>query len=61
MKDKTKKIKAAIMGVLYYLQQEEQEKVKVSTSKWSRSSRESIMKNRMAVQSRSFGLRWLSK
>ena len=59
--DKAKKLKAAITGVMYYLQEEENKKVKTSRNTWSRSGREIIMQNRMAVQSRSFGIHWLRK
>ncbi|MFC1887571.1 hypothetical protein ACFLYK_02050 [Candidatus Cloacimonadota bacterium] len=61
MKNRTKKLKAAIMGVIAYLQQEEQDKNKVARSTWSRSSRETIMQNRRAIQTRSFGLGWHRK
>ncbi len=51
LKDKSKKLKAAIMGVLYYLQQQEEENSKLENN-WVRSGREIIMQNRMMVQRR---------
>ena len=54
MKDKSKKLKAAIVGVLYYLQQQEEENFKPEND-WARSGREAIMHNRVVVQLR--GLR----
>ena len=61
MEDKTKKLKAAMIGVIQFLQQEKIEPVEIKHNTWARSSRETIMHNRMAVQSRSFGLRWQRK
>ena len=61
MEDKTRKLKAAITGVLYFLQQEEQENTATENNTWLRSSRETIMQNRIAVQARSFGLGWQRK
>ena len=61
MEDRTKKLKAAMMGVIYFLQQEEQEREDAADNTWSRSSRETIMQNRIAVQNRSFGLGWQRK
>ena len=55
MKDKQKKLKAAIVSVLYYLQQQEEENNSKPESNWVRSGREAIMQNRMMVQLR--GLR----
>ena len=55
LKDKSKKLKAAIMGVLYYLQQQEKENNSKPENDWARSGREAIMHNRMMVQLR--GLR----
>ena len=46
-----KKLRAAIMGVVYYLQEEEKERAKKKINRWSRFGRETIMKNRMQVQS----------
>jgi len=60
-KNKLKKIKAAITGVLYFLQQEEKMKTKTNMNVWARSSREMIMQNRMSVQGRTFGIRWNRK
>jgi len=60
-KEKMKKIKAAITGVIYFLQQEEGNKAKVNKNIWARSGREMIMQNRMSVQSRAFGIRWNRK
>ena len=54
LKDKHKKLKAAIVGVLYYLQQLEEENSKPEND-WARSGRKAIMQNRMMVQRR--GLR----
>ena len=50
-----KKLKAAIVGVLYYLQQQEDENNSKQENDWVRSGREIIMRNRMMVQFR--GLR----
>jgi len=55
LKDKQKKLKAAIMGVLYYLQEQEEEQKKVKdTSQWVLSGRKIIMRNREYVQRRGF-------
>jgi len=51
LKDKSKKLKAAIVGVLYYLQQQEEENSKPENN-WVLSGREIIMQNRMMVQRR---------
>ena len=51
-KAKQKKLKAAIMGVLYYLQQQEEENNSKLGKHWSRSGRKIIMQNRMMVQRR---------
>ncbi|MEA2096715.1 MAG: hypothetical protein U9P73_08515 [Candidatus Cloacimonadota bacterium] len=51
MNDKHKKLKAAIMGVLYYLQLQEEENSKPENN-WVKSGREIIMQNRMRVQCR---------
>jgi hypothetical protein len=61
MKDKSKKMRAAIIGVIQFLQQQENESTEISLSTWSRSGRETIMQNSIAVQSRAFGLRWQRK
>lgn len=61
MENKAKKLKAAIMGVIHFLQQEENERQETGQSNWSRSSRETIMQNRLAVQTRSFGTGWKRK
>ncbi|MDA3814622.1 MAG: hypothetical protein PF570_10270 [Candidatus Cloacimonetes bacterium] len=50
MKDKQKKLKAAIMGVLYYLQQQEKENNSKSEKQWALSGRKLIMRNREFVQ-----------
>lgn len=52
MKDKNKKLKAAIMGVLYYLQQQEDEHNSKSENQWALSGRKVIMRNREMVQRR---------
>lgn len=49
-----KKMKAAITGVLYFLQEEENHKKK-KIDLWSRFGRESIMKNRWQTQTRRLG------
>ncbi|MDP8268036.1 MAG: hypothetical protein P9L97_04845 [Candidatus Tenebribacter davisii] len=54
MIDKQKKLKAAIMGVLYYLKQQEEESAK-PVNGWARAGREEIMRNSLIVQFR--GLR----
>ena len=51
MKDKHKKLKAAIMGVLYYLQQQEEGNSEPENN-WAQSGRKIIMQNRMMVQRR---------
>lgn len=51
MKNKQKKLKAAIMGVLYYLQQQKEENSELENN-WVQSGREIIMQNRMMVQRR---------
>jgi len=51
LKDKQKKLKAAIMGALYYLQQQEEENSEPKNN-WAQSGREIIMQNRMMVQRR---------
>jgi len=52
--DKARKLKAAITGVIYYLQEEKKASAKPVQNPWSRSGREIIMQNRSAVQSRAF-------
>ena len=52
LKDKNKKLKAAIMGVLYYLQQQEEENNSKSENQWALSGRKVIMRNREMVQRR---------
>ncbi|MDP8202022.1 MAG: hypothetical protein P9M11_07760 [Candidatus Tenebribacter burtonii] len=52
MKNKSKKLKAAIMGILYYLQEQKEENNSKPKNNWVRSGREIIMKNRMMVQRR---------
>ncbi len=52
MKEKNKKLKAAIMGVLYYLQQQEEENNSKSENQWALSGRKVIMRNREMVQRR---------
>jgi len=51
--NKEKKIKAAITGVIYYLQELE-EKNKKQINYWSKVGREIIMRNNILVQRRSF-------
>ncbi len=48
--ERSKKIKAAIMGVLYYLQENEKENKK--QNRWVQTGRTMIMQNRMMVQRR---------
>ncbi|MCK4312839.1 MAG: hypothetical protein KAW88_08910 [Candidatus Cloacimonetes bacterium] len=48
--EKSKKLKAAIMGVLYYLQEQEKENNK--SNRWVQLGRELIMRNRYLVQRR---------
>jgi hypothetical protein len=43
-----KKLKAAITGVLYFLQSQEKKKIE---NKWNKSGRKTIMDNRRIVQS----------
>ena len=45
----SKKLKAAIAGVIYYLQEKERDEVK-KQNLWVQLGRESIMKNRFLVQ-----------
>jgi hypothetical protein len=52
LKDKSKKLKAAIIGVLHYLQQQEEENNSKPDKQWARSGRKIIMQNRMMVQRR---------
>ncbi|KQC08148.1 MAG: hypothetical protein APR54_04960 [Candidatus Cloacimonas sp. SDB] len=61
MEKKKKKIQAAIMGVFYYLQQQEEEKQQNNRDVWTRSGRETIMQNRIVLQSRLFGANRLRK
>lgn len=48
---KDKKLKAAIMGVLYYLREEEKNESS-DKNHWVRSGRKMIMDNQMMVQGR---------
>ncbi len=48
-----KKLKAAIMGVIYFLQEEENRKASKVENKWSRFGRETTMRNGIQVQTRS--------
>jgi len=50
--DKKKKMKAALVGVIYYLLEKERELNLTQSSHWVRSGREIIMRNRMLVQRR---------
>jgi len=50
--DKKKKLKAALVGVIYYLLEKERELNLTQSSHWVRSGREIIMRNRMLVQRR---------
>lgn len=50
--EKSKKLKAAIMGVLYFLQEQEKENNNKKTNHWVRLGRELIMRNRYLVQRR---------
>jgi len=52
LKEKNKKLKAAIMGVLYYLQQLEEENKSKSENQWVLSGRKVIMRNNEMVQRR---------
>jgi len=52
LREKNKKLKAAIMGVLYYLQQQEEENSSKPDNQWSQSGRRLIMRNREMVQRR---------
>ena len=49
--EKSKKLKAAIAGVIYYLQEKERDKIK-KPNLWVQLGRELIMKNRFLVQRR---------
>ncbi|MBC8384674.1 MAG: hypothetical protein H8E57_04040 [Candidatus Cloacimonetes bacterium] len=49
--ERSKKLKAAIAGVIYYLQEKEITE-KTKHNKWARSGREIIMRNRTLVQLR---------
>jgi hypothetical protein len=49
--EKSNKLKAAIAGVLYYLQEKEKENMK-KPNLWVQLGRELIMKNRFLVQRR---------
>ena len=49
--ERKKKLKAAILGAIYYMMEEQEKKPKVN--RWSRFSRLQIMHNRMQVQMRS--------
>jgi hypothetical protein len=50
--ERSKKLKAAIAGVLQFLKQEEEQKKKKQTSQWLLSGRKIIMRNRELVQRR---------
>ncbi|MBN2016857.1 MAG: hypothetical protein JW794_01785 [Candidatus Cloacimonetes bacterium] len=53
--DKSKKLRAAIAGVLQFLKQEEESSsVVTKKSSWSLIGRKTIMQNQMHVQRRSF-------
>ncbi|MCF7792965.1 MAG: hypothetical protein K9N09_03550 [Candidatus Cloacimonetes bacterium] len=49
-----KKLKAAIAGVLQFLQQEKEQSKKKKTNQWVLSGRKMIMKNNQLVQRREF-------
>lgn len=51
--ERSKKLRAAISAVTYYLQQEESEK-EIQPKYWQRSGREQTMNNRYLVQMRDF-------
>lgn len=51
MKTKSMKLKAAITGVIYYLQQQDNDS-KTQEKHWSVSGRKMIMRNRSMVQRR---------
>ena len=50
--EKSKKLKAAIAGVLQFLKQEEEQKKNKKTNQWVISGRKIIMQNRELVQRR---------
>jgi len=50
--EKSKKLKAAIMGVLYFLQERGKNNNNRKTNHWVRLGRELIMRNRYLVQRR---------
>ncbi len=52
--EKSKKLKAAITAVMYFLDEEAKGK-STRTSSWVRVGRETIMRNRMLVQRRGVG------
>ena len=50
--EKSKKLKAAIAGVIQFLKQEEEQKKSKKTNQWVLSGRKIIMRNRELVQRR---------
>ena len=52
--EKSKKLKAAIAGVLQFLKQEEEQKKNKKTNLWALAGRKIIMRNNMLVQRRDF-------
>ena len=48
----SKKMKAAIAAVLYYLKEKESEKGNKNNNQWAKSGRQIIMRNRKLVQTR---------